>query len=119
MRTIILLSVACMVSTACTPSRAKEVALAECQLSALGHDGSKFRQNISGEDYLPSGRDHSPTGYDGAFRDYLLICMQSKGYQFAAPKSDPELDSCWVKATGGLSGQQSFASTPNCYRRIW
>lgn len=94
---------------ACSGQEAKEKSLAQCQLDVLGSKGTTFRKNYSGDEYNPSEK-------DGSYREFMLTCMQAKGYEFASPLDDrgDVNKACWIEDKKGIL-PDAWVDAASCY----
>lgn len=90
-----------------------EQSVAQCQLEASGPTGTSFRKQYAGEGY-------KPVRYDDAYREFVLICMKAKGYDFKTPNFEhTDREHCWAKDEKGNILATAFTDIPSCYSRDW
>lgn len=84
-----------LIAAGCAPpQQGREAAVAQCQLDVHSYQGATFRKNYA------DGR-FTPTGKDSSYREYVLLCMETKGFKFALPMIDDRFNSsCWTKDEG-------------------
>lgn len=85
-----------LIAAGCTPTqKGREAALAQCQLDVHSYQGATFRKNYADGKF-------TPTGKDGSYREYVLLCMETKGFKFALPTIDDKFNfSCWAEDEKG------------------
>lgn len=92
----------------CTASKEKK--LAQCQMDALGSKGVTFRKNYAEGKFVPSGK-------DGSYREFMVTCMEAKGYEFAAPFDEKgENKACWIDDKQGVL-PDAYVDEASCYAR--
>jgi hypothetical protein len=101
---------ALMAASCSTPSPESKASLAQCQLDVNSSAGVTFRKNYANGSFTPSGQ-------DGSYREYMLLCMQSKGYSFKMPFPNGDLNTaCWIEdGKGGLP--DAIVDFAECYER--
>ena len=81
--------------------------LAQCKLAAGSDAGISFRSN-----YLEG---QQPEAGDVSYREYMLTCMEAKGWDFQQPSFTGEADRCWLPdPKGGIP--DANVDEVDCYR---
>jgi hypothetical protein len=110
--------VALMAASCSTPSPESEASLAQCQLDVHSYQGATFRKNyVDGKNYGAGNPSPKPRQGDGSYREYVLLCMQSKGFSFKTPDLNGALNTtCWVEdSEGGVPDAK--VELAKCYDR--
>ena len=106
-----LVSAICLLALfGCSDLKQKEQSLAECQLDVNGPKGATYRKNYAEAEFTPSGK-------DGSYRQFMLTCMEAKGFDFSSPldeKGDVN-KACWTEDNKGLV-PDSLVDESSCYK---
>jgi hypothetical protein len=93
----------------CSGAIGAEPTLAQCQLDVRGGNGNAFRKDYAEGEFVPSGKDAS-------YREFVLLCMEAKGFKFASPFGDKE--ECWIEDKIGII-PDAWVDGASCYERNW